>query len=113
MVLPGLLLCAMLATGGFWLADQSWFKDTLHVSPLLLVILLGMIWKSTLPTPIVVVPGIRVAQRPVLRWAVAGLGFRLSLPELGRIGGPALVVVVISTFAAVFAGWWIARRLAV
>jgi uncharacterized integral membrane protein (TIGR00698 family) len=113
MLLPGLLLCALLATGGFWMADQPWFKDVMHVSPLLLVILLGMVWKSTLPEPIVVIPGIRLAQRPVLRWAVAGLGFRLSLPELGRIGGPALVVVVISTFAAVFAGWWIARRLGV
>ena len=113
MLLPGLLLCGLLATGGFWMADQPWFKDVMHVSPLLLVILLGMVWKSTLPEPIVVIPGIRLAQRPVLRWAVAGLGFRLSLPELGRIGGPALLVVVISTFAAVFAGWWIARRLGV
>src|SRR5262245_39405627 len=112
-LLPGLLLCAALATLGFWLADQPWLKNTTHVSALLLVILLGMAWRSTLPEPAATVPGIRLAQRSVLRWAVAGLGFRLSLAELWRIGGPALIVVVASTFAALFAGWWVSRRLGV
>jgi uncharacterized integral membrane protein (TIGR00698 family) len=112
-LLPGLLLVVLLATAGFWLADLPWVKDTLHVSALLLVILLGMAWKSLLPEPAVVLPGIRLAQRPILRWAVAGLGFRLSVGELWKIGGPALVVVVVSTSAALLFGWWIARRLGV
>ena len=111
--IPGLLLCAALATAGFWLAELPWVAHTLHVSALLLVILLGMAWKTLLPEPAAVIPGIRMAQRPVLRWAVAGLGFRLSLGELVRIGGPALIVVVVSTFAALLFGWWIARRLGV
>jgi uncharacterized integral membrane protein (TIGR00698 family) len=85
----------------------------LHVSALLLVILLGMAWKSLAPVPAITTPGIRMAQRPVLRWAVAGLGFRLSIAELWKIGGPALVVVVISTFASLFFGWWVARRLGI
>ena len=112
-LVPGLVLVVLLATAGFWLADLPWVKNTLHVSALLLVILLGMAWKSFLPEPDVVVPGIRMAQRPILRWAVAGLGFRLSVKELWSIGGPALVVVVISTAAALLFGWWIARRLGV
>ena len=111
--LPGLLLTAALATFGFWLAERPWVKDTLHVSALLLVILLGMAWKSLLPEPDAVLPGIRMAQRPVLRWAVAGLGFRLSIAELWAIGGPALIVVVISTGATLAFGWWVARRLGV
>jgi uncharacterized integral membrane protein (TIGR00698 family) len=112
-LLPGLLLVVLLATAGFWLAELPWVKNTLHVSALLLVILLGMAWKSLLPEPSAVLPGIRMAQRPILRWAVAGLGFRLSVAELWKIGGPALVVVVVSTFAALLFGWWIARRLGV
>src|SRR5256885_5152151 len=112
-LLPGLLLVVLLATAGFWLADLPWVKNTLHVSALLLVILLGMAWKSLLPEPPLVLPGIRMAQRPILRWAVAGLGFRLSVGELWKIGGPALVVVVVSTSAALLFGWWIARRLGV
>ena len=112
-LLPGLVLVVLLATAGFWLADLPWVKQTLHVSALLLVILLGMAWKSLLPEPPVVLPGIRMAQRPLLRWAVAGLGFRLSVRELWTIGGPALVVVVVSTCAALLLGWWVARRLGV
>jgi uncharacterized integral membrane protein (TIGR00698 family) len=111
--LPGLILTALLASLGFWIADLAWFKNTTHVSALLLVILLGMAWRSLAPMPAVALAGIRVAQRPVLRWAVAGLGFRLSMGELLSIGGPALVVVLVSTFAALFFGWWIAQRLGV
>lgn len=112
-LVPGLLLCALLASLGFVLADLPWVRDTVHVSALLLVILLGMAWKSLLPEPPAVLPGIRLAQRPVLRWAVAGLGLRLSLGELWSIGGPALVVVIASTAAALLFGWWVARRLGV
>lgn len=112
-LLPGLLLCAILASAGSWIADLQWVKQTLHLSALLLVILLGMAWKSLLPEPAAVLPGIRMAQRPILRWAVAGLGFRLSIGELWAIGGPALIVVVVSAVAALFFGWWIARRLGV
>ena len=111
--LPGLLLCALLASAGFVLAEAGWVRNTLNVSPLLLVILLGIAWKSLAPVPGVALPGIRMAQRPVLRWAVAGLGFRLSIGELWRIGAPALVVVTVSTFATLAFGWWIARRLGV
>jgi uncharacterized integral membrane protein (TIGR00698 family) len=72
-----------------------------------------MLLKSVVPVPAGTQPGIRLAQRPLLRWAVAGLGFRLSLPELWMIGAPALVVVTISSAAALMFGWWIARRLGV
>jgi uncharacterized integral membrane protein (TIGR00698 family) len=72
-----------------------------------------MAWKSLAPVPAATIPGVRMAQRPILRWAVAGLGFRLSLPELWKIGGPALIVVLISTAAALVFGWWISRRLGV
>jgi uncharacterized integral membrane protein (TIGR00698 family) len=112
-ILPGLLLAALLATAGFLIAEWRWVKDSLHVSALLIVILLGIAWKSLAPVPAAAEPGIRLAQRPVLRWAVAGLGFRLSLGELWKIGAPALIVVVVSTFATLAFGWWIARRLGV
>ncbi|MGH7729777.1 MAG: YeiH family protein [Candidatus Eiseniibacteriota bacterium] len=111
--LPGLALCAALASAGFWLAELPWVKDTLHVGALLLVILLGMAWKSLLREAPGTLPGIGMAQRPILRWAVAGLGLRLSLGELWRIGGPALAVVVVSTVTTLLFGWWVARRLGV
>lgn len=109
--LPGLLLAAALATAALWLAGLPFVRDTLHVSALLLVILLGMAWKSLAPVPAAVLPGIRFAQRPVLRWAVAGLGFRLSIQELLQLGGLALVLVAITTLAALWFGWWLAERM--
>ena len=112
-MLPGLLLVVALGSLALWLAELPWVQRTLHWSALLIVILLGMAVKSVVPLPAAAAPGIRLAQRPLLRWAVAGLGFRLSLPELWRIGGPALVVVVVSTFAALAFGFWIARRLGI
>jgi uncharacterized integral membrane protein (TIGR00698 family) len=110
-VVPGLVASALLATAAFLLAEQPFVKDTLHVSALLLVILLGMALRTVVHLPAWAVPGVRTAQRPVLRWAVAGLGFRLSLGEIVKIGGPALVVVITSTFAAMWLGWWVGRRL--
>ena len=110
-VLPGLVVSVLLATAAFLLADQPFVKDTLHLSALLLVILVGMAMRSVMPLPLWAGPGVRMAQRPVLRWAVAGLGFRLSLGEIARIGAPALVVVVTSTTAALGFGWWVGRRL--
>jgi len=112
-LLPGLIVAALLAALAVWLADQAWIKSTTHVSALLLVILLGMAWRSLAPVPVALEPGLRFAQRPVLRWAVAGLGFRLSLAELVQIGAPALVVVVVSTLAALLFAWWLAARLRV
>ncbi len=112
-LLPGLLTAAALGFAAVWLADLPWVKGHTHVSALLLVILLGMAWRSLTPLPALLLPGIWFAQRPVLRWAVAGLGFRLSVRELAAIGGPALIVVTVSTAAALLFGWWIARRLGV
>ncbi len=109
--LPGLVVSVLLATAAFLLADHPFVKDRLHVSALLLVILVGMALRSVMAMPAWAVPGVRVAQRPVLRWAVAGLGFRLSLGEIVRIGGPALAVVVVSTVVALVFGVWVGRRL--
>lgn len=110
-LVPGFVLCVALAAAALWLADLSALKNALHVSALLLVILLGMALASLAHLPAVTEPGVRLAQRPILRWAVAGLGFRLSVRELVTIGAPALAVVIVSTFAALAFGFWIARRI--
>ena len=109
----GLVLAGLLGGAALLLSETPFARDVLHWNALLIVILLGMAWKSLAPVPESATPGIRFAQRPVLRWAVAGLGFRLSLHELWKIGAPALLVVTVSTFAALWFGWWIARRLGV
>lgn len=110
---PGLLLAMALATAALVLGDIAFIRDTLHLGALLLVILLGMALASLVTLPDFLTPGIRLAQRPILRWAVAGLGFRLSLGEVLQIGGAGLLVVSVSTIGSLAAGWWLARRLGV
>ena len=111
--LPGLALCALLASAASALAGTALVRDRLHVGVLLLVLVLGMALGSLLRLPAWLAPGLRVAQRPLLRWAVAGLGFRLSLGELLHIGRPALLVVTLSTLGALGFGAWLGRRLGV
>ena len=111
--LPGLALTALLAAAALAIAAVPWVADTLRVSALLLVILLGMAWRAFLPVPEAVLPGVLLSQKAILRWGVAGLGFRLSLSELVGLGPAPLVVVLVGTPAALFAGWWFARRLRV
>jgi uncharacterized integral membrane protein (TIGR00698 family) len=100
-----------IATAAFVVSNLPFVAQQLHLSALLLVILFGMAIGSAFALPDLFEPGVRLAQRPLLRWAVAGLGFRLSLAEIVRIGGPALVVVILSTTATLAFGWWCARRL--
>lgn len=106
--LPGLLATVALAAAAYGLKLAL---PSVPVSPLLTVILLGMVVAATVRLPESWTPGLRLAQRPILRWGVAGLGFKLSLQELAKIGLPAIGVVVVATFAALFFGIWVGRKL--
>lgn len=99
--LPGLGLCAALAVLAIFTEKAPFVKQNLRFSALLIVILFGIIVASVVRLPKEWIDGVKVAQKPVLRWAVAGLGLRLSLPELAKLGVPALGVVIICTFATV------------
>lgn len=108
-LIPGLIVATLLAALAY--APKALWPH-LPISPLLTVILLGMAIASVFQLPKSWHPGLKLAQRPILRWGVAGLGFKLSLQELASIGGPALAVVVVSTVAALAFGWWLGRLLA-
>ena len=62
-IFPGLVVSAMLASIAFLLADQPLFKDTLHLSALLLVILVGMALRTIMAIPDWAAPGVRFAQQ--------------------------------------------------
>lgn len=98
--LPGLGLCAALAVAAMFLAEAPFMKESVRFSALLIVILLGIIVASIVKLPKEWIEGVKVAQKPVLRLAVAGLGLRLSFPQLASLGIPALGVVTICTFGS-------------
>ena len=109
--IPGLLLAIAITAAAIRLGDVPYVKNQLHLGAMLLVILLGMLWKNILPPPKWAMPGIVVAQKPILRLGVALLGFKLSLGELISIGAPALVVVIVGTCAALAFGWWFGKAM--
>ncbi len=109
--IPGLLLAVSITAAAIRLGDVPYVKNQLHLGAMLLVILLGMLWKNILPPPKWAMPGIVVAQKPILRLGVALLGFKLSIGELISIGAPALVVVIVGTCAALAFGWWFGKSM--
>ena len=110
-LLPGLSLIIVIAIGSIVVANQPFFKDQLHMGPLLLVILVGMAVRSIVPLPESLQPGIEFAQKPIMRLAVAGLGFKLTLQKLWSVGQPSLIIVFVTTVAGLAAGYWICKRI--
>lgn len=109
--IPGLLITIAISAAAIRLADNDQVKKYTHFGPLLLVILLGIVWRNVLPPPAWAEPGIKIAQKPILRWGVALLGFKLSIATLVNIGAPSLIVVIIGTTSALAFAWWFGKAM--
>lgn len=107
--LPGILLCLLFAIVSLKVAEIEALKSIFPISPLLLVLLFGMVWRFYIPIPEKFTTGIRFCQKPLLRIAVIGLGFKLSFVELLHIGSSSLAIILIATVSSLFFGFWIAR----
>lgn len=110
-VLPGLALVVAMAFVANWIAELPFVKDSLRFSSLLIVILLGILLASVWKLPEALGAGIKLAQKPILRWAVAGLGFRLTLQEVAAIGVPAIAVVCLGVAGAFLFCVWLGKIL--
>lgn len=90
-LLPGLAVAAGLA-----LAAQAAARlpGLGLFSPMILAILLGMALRVVWTPPGRVVPGLRLAVRPLLRLAIVLLGARLTLGQLAEVGAGGLAVIV-------------------
>lgn len=106
-VWPGLGACLAIAAAAFGLSELC--KVWLPLSPLLVVIVLGIALASLVRLPAGWSPGVALAQKPLLRWAVGLLGLRLSFGELAGLGGHVLFGVVAATAAALAAGFWLGK----
>lgn len=108
---PGIFLCLAFALVSLFIADLSAIKNSVPLSPLLLVLLLGMLWRFFLPVPEKFSSGIRFCQKPLLRIAVIGLGLKLSFVELFQIGSSSLIIILLATVTSLFFGFWISKRM--
>ena len=98
-ILPGLALVAALAAAAF--AVRSLLPG-IPLSPLMLSIVLGALWRNLLGVPAAATPGIAACLRRPPRLGIVLLGLQLTfgqLLEIGPAGAALLVACVVLTFA--------------
>ena len=106
--LPGLLLAAVGAAVGY--AVHAWLPG---VQPGTVAVALGALLVNLRWIPDRASPGLTFASKKLLRVAVVLLGFALSLRQVAELGGPGLVVVLVTVAAAFFGTLALARLLRV
>ncbi|WP_088633269.1 YeiH family protein [Phaeobacter sp. 22II1-1F12B] len=82
-IAPGLalaLVIAAIATG------VQRFTNIPGLSPLVVAMVLGMLWRNTLGAIPAVAPGITFSLKKLLRGAIILLGLQLTLTQLGEVG---------------------------
>lgn len=95
---PGLAVAVALSLLARLLADRIGEGiaggPALPLSPVLIAVLLGMLWRNTLGVPGWSVEGLNWAMHGVLRTGIALIGLRLTLSGVGAIAATALPVVI-------------------
>lgn len=105
---PGAAVC-LGAAALAWLAGRA----LPQLSPLLIAILVGALWRNLAPVPAALAPGVAFASRPLLRAGIVLLGLQLPLAALAGLG-PGVLLVAAGTVAATFgATLWLGRLLGV
>jgi uncharacterized integral membrane protein (TIGR00698 family) len=85
----------------------------LPLSPIIVAILLGLALSSLAQRRPGWSPGLQIAARPLLRLAVALIGLRLSLGQLGSLGLQALPLVAGALLSGLALAWLLGRLLGV
>lgn len=106
--LPGLAVClavAVLAWGSAQLLPG--------VSPLLVAILAGALWRNLAPVPARFAPGVAISGKKLLRAGIVLLGLQISLASVLGLGAGVLAVVVLSVAVTFLATLWIGHLLGI
>lgn len=110
-LLPGILLCAVLAAISYGLAYWPPLHDRLPLSPLIVGILLGVLLRLCVPLPAIVEPGIKWVLFWVLRTGIVLLGFRLVLQDMLSVGLSGLALVFIGVTSTIVLSITLGRML--
>jgi len=106
----GLLLCGVLVAAAF-AARQS---PALHVvSPLVLAIMAGILFRNTAGVVSGTEEGLRFAMRRLLRLGIVVLGFQLTLRQIAEIGADGLAITALGLIATYFFTVRLGRALSV
>ncbi len=111
--LAGLLICSAVAAGAWLMA--ALLKglpeplSTLPASPMVLAILAGLALAGVTARQPRWQPGLDLARGPLLKLAVALIGLRLSLVELGLLGAQALPLVAVIIVSGLGLTYWLVK----
>ena len=106
--LPGLL--ASFAAACLAVAVGVWLST---LSPLLVAILLGVLWRNLAGQPPSWGPGVAVAGKRVLRIGIVLLGFQVSLVEVLGLGPWTLLLVVAAVGVTFCSAVWLGKVLGI
>jgi len=109
-LLPGLLLAAAIAGGGFSLRQ---LPGLALFSPMILAILSGMVFHNVIGTPRRAKAGVTFAMRRVLRLAIVLLGLQLTAAQVVEVGARGLAVIALTLLSTFLVTIWIGRLLGV
>jgi uncharacterized integral membrane protein (TIGR00698 family) len=107
---PGVALAAVLALGAVGLRRLPWLDK---LSPLILGLVLGVLVRNLFGVPAAFHAGLAFSLRRVLRFAVALLGFQVSLQQVYNVGAAGLLVVVAALAATYAMAVWLGARLGI
>lgn len=106
--LPGLAVCLAAAVLAWGLAHLL-----PGISPLLVAILAGALWRNLAPVPAVLAPGVAISAKRLLRTGIVLLGLQVSLTSVLDLGFGVLAVVVASVAVTFLGTLWIGARLGI
>lgn len=109
--LPGLGLAALLAAIAFVIEQIVKTQTPLVVSPLVIAVVLGALVANLGLLPESSRSGLGYASRKLLRVGIVLLGLQLSFAQIGELGAPGLILVVV-VVAITFTGTqWLGRKM--
>jgi len=109
-VLPGILFTSIIAYVCIWI-PQIGILNKLHINSLIIAIIIGLIIKNCFSVPSFFEPGINYSFKKILRFAIILLGFKLSLGDIGQVGGKGILLVVLVTGATLLFTMWLGKRM--
>jgi len=115
LLVPGLLLTIVLALASTRLSDTVGVSllgfEKSPISPVIVVIVLGMILGNAVPLPRLFEKGFDFSVRKVLRLGIILLGIRLSVFDVFRLGAAGVPIVVMCIVGAILFTGYFNRKL--
>jgi len=109
--LPGIGVAVVIAIISTFLASLQFVKETVHFSPLIMAILIGVIVGNIVKFPDTFKPGITFSLKKILRIAIVFLGFRLTFQNVAEVGIEGLILDTVMLTSTFLIGVWVSRKI--